>query len=67
MQDFFVDNIFVEFEGGVFQQNVGIPMKPNCKPLLADLLLFSYESEFLQTIVKNNEIQEARLFNFTFR
>ena len=39
----------------------------NCAPLLADLFLFSYESEFLQTLVKNKRIKESRLFNFTFR
>ena len=50
-----------------FQQIVGIPMGTNCAPLLADLFLFSYESEFLQTLVKNKRIKEARLFNFTFR
>ena len=36
-------------------------------PLLVDLFLFSNESEFLQTLVKNKRIKEARLFNFTFR
>ena len=30
MLDFIVDNIFVVFEGKVFQQIVGIPMSTNC-------------------------------------
>jgi hypothetical protein len=34
---------------------------------LADLFLYSYESEFLQKIVKDKKIHEARAFNFTFR
>ena len=67
MLEFLIDNIFVEFGGRLFQQIVGIPMGTNCAPLLADLFLFSYESEFLQTLVKNKRIKEARLFNFTFR
>lgn len=67
MLEFLIDNIFVEFGGRLFQQVVGIPMGTNCAPLLADLFLFSYESEFLQTLVKNKKIKEARLFNFTFR
>ena len=67
MLEFLIDNIFVEFGGRLFQQIVGIPMGTNCAPLLADLFLFSYESEFLQTLVKNKKIKEARLFNFTFR
>ena len=36
-------------------------------PLLADLFLYSYESEFLQKLVKDKKIHEARAFNFTFR
>jgi hypothetical protein len=42
-------------------------MDTNCAPLLADLLLYSYESEFLQKLVKDKKIHEARAFNFTFR
>ena len=36
-------------------------------PLLADLCLYSYESEFLQKLVKDKNIHEARAFNFTYR
>ena len=42
-------------------------MGTNCAPLLADLFLYSYESEFLQKLVKDKTIHEARAFNFTFR
>jgi hypothetical protein len=51
----------------LFQQVVGIPMGTNCAPLLADLILYSYESEFLQKLVKDKKIHEARAFNFTYR
>ena len=67
MQEFFIDNIFVSFGGTLFQQVVGIPMGTNCAPLLADLFLYSYESEFLQKLVKDKKIHEARAFNFTYR
>ena len=40
---------------------------PYCAPLLADLFLYSYESEFLQKLVKDKKIHEARAFNFTYR
>ena len=40
-------------------------MGTNCAPLLADLFLYSYESEFLQNLVKDKKIHEARAFNFT--
>ena len=39
----------------------------NGAPLLADLLLYSYESQFLQHLVKDKKIHEARAFNFTCR
>jgi hypothetical protein len=50
-----------------FQQVVGISMGTNCAPLLVDLFLCSYESEFLQKLVKDEKIHEARAFNFTYR
>jgi hypothetical protein len=67
MLEFLIDNIFVSFGGILFQQVVGIPMGTNCAPLLADLFLYSYESEFLQKFVKDKKIHEARAFNFTYR
>ena len=42
-------------------------MGTNCAPLLANLFLFSYESEFLQKLVKDKKIHEARVFNFTYK
>jgi hypothetical protein len=38
-----------------------------CGPPLADLFLYSYESEFLQKLVKDKKIHETRAFNFTYR
>jgi hypothetical protein len=45
------------------KQVVGIPMGANCAPLLADLFIYSYESEFRQKLVKDKKIHEARAFN----
>ena len=67
MLEFLIDNIFVSFGGTLFQQVVGIPMGTNCAPILTDLFLYSYESEFLQKPVKDKKIHEARAFNFTYR
>ena len=69
MLKFVIDNIhvFVIFGGRVFQQTVGIPMGTSCAPLLADLLLYSYEADFIQGLLKKNEKKLARSFNFTFR
>ena len=38
MLEYLIDNIFVEFGGRIFQQIIGIPMRTNCAPLLADFL-----------------------------
>ena len=57
-----------QYAGGtLFQQVVCIPMGTNCALLLADLFVCSYESEFLQKLVKDKNIHEARAFNFTYR
>jgi hypothetical protein len=42
-------------------------MSTNCAPLLADLFVYSYESELLQNLVKDKKIHEAGAFNFTYR
>ena len=51
MLEFLVDNIFMVFGGMVFQQIFGIPMGTNCAPLLADIFLYSYEAEFIQSLL----------------
>ena len=40
----FIDDVFVMFGGGVFQQIVDIPMGTNFAPLLANMFLYSYEA-----------------------
>ena len=55
MLEFLVDNIFVVFAGKVFQQAVGIPMGTNCTPLLADIFLYSYEAEFIQSLLSTGK------------
>jgi hypothetical protein len=55
MLEFLIDNIFVSSGGTLFQQVVDIPMGTNCAPLLADLFLYSYESELGQKIQSPKE------------
>ena len=62
MLEFLVDNIFVVFAGKVFQQTIGIPM-----PLLADIYLYSYEVEFIQSLLLADRKQLASQSNFTYR
>ena len=53
MLEFLIDNIFVSFGGTLFQQVVGRAKGTNRAPILADLFLYSYESEFFQKLVKD--------------
>ena len=51
-----IDNVFVQLGGRIFnQQNIGIPIDTNCAPLLADLFLHAYESDFLQRLPQNKD------------
>jgi hypothetical protein len=67
MLEFLIENIFIIFGGGVFQQTVGIPMGTKCAPILADLFLYSHEADFIQGFLTKNEKKVALSFNFTFR
>ena len=67
MVEFLIDNIFVKFGGCHFRQVTGIPMETNCVPLLADLFLYSYESEFLDNMIKVGHRKLARSSNLCFR
>ena len=62
MIEFLVDNIFVQFVGRVFQKTIGIPMGTNCAPFLADLFLYSYETDFLDGLLKQKQTQLAQKF-----
>ena len=42
-------------------------MGTNCAPLLADLFLYSYEAEFIQTLIKSGKRHLAKSFCFTYR
>ena len=66
MLKFLVDNIFVVFTEKVFQQIIGIPMDTNCVLLLADLFLYSYEAEFIQSLLPTGSKRLASQFNFTY-
>ena len=67
MLEFLVDNIFVIFAGKVFQQIIGIPTGTNCAPLLADIFLYSYEAEFIQSLLSTGRKRLASQFSLTYR
>ena len=67
MAEFLIDNIFVKFGGRLFRHVIGIPMGTNCGPLLADLFLYSYESDFLDKMIRSCHRKLARSFNLCYR
>ena len=66
MVEFVIDNIFVKFGGCLFRQVIGIRMGTNCAPLLADLFLYSYESEVLDNMIRGDHRIIARSFNLCY-
>ena len=66
MIEFLVDNIYVRLGIQLFRQTIGIPLGTNCAPLLADLFLYSYESEFLNKLIKEGKRKLARKFNLSY-
>ena len=50
---FLIENIYVQFDGMVYQRIVSIPMGTNCAPLIADLFLYCYERDFMSNLQKS--------------
>ena len=67
MLEFLVDNIFVVSAEKVFQQIVDIPMGTNCASMLTDIFLYSYEAEFIQSLLSVGKKRLASRFNFTYK
>ena len=44
---------YVQFEGMMYQQIVGISMGTNCAPVMADLFLYCYERDFMSHLHKS--------------
>ena len=42
-------------------------MGTNCVPLLADLFLYTYEAEIVQSLLKPGKKHLAQQFDFTYR
>ena len=64
---YLLDNIFIRFGLILYRQIVGIPMGTNCAPLVADLLLFCYERDFMLSLSDNKQTDMIEAFNPTSR
>ena len=65
--DFLMENIYVQFDGMVYQQIVGNAIGTNCAPLIADLFLYCYESDFMSNFQKFKRFDHIDKFSDTSR
>ena len=61
------DSIYIRFETKLYRQIVGIPMGTNCVPLVADLFLYCYERDFMNSLNHDNQADVIEAFNSTSR
>ena len=64
---YLLDNIFIRFGSKLYGQIVGIPVGTYCAPLVAELLLFCYERDFMLSLSDNNQADIIEAFNSTSR
>ena len=58
-----METIYVQFDGMVYQQLVGIPMDTNCAPFIADLFLYCNERDFISDFHKSKRHDLIDMFN----
>ena len=63
------NNIYtcIRFGAKLFRQIVGIPMGTNCAPLVADLFLYCYERDFMDSLNRDSQADVIEAFNSTSR
>ena len=64
---YLLDNIYIRFGTKLYRQIVGIPMGTNCAPLVADLFLYCYERDFMDSLNHDNQADVIEAFNSTSR
>ena len=64
--DFILDNIYVKCGKDIFKQVIGIPIGLDSGQDIANLLLFSYESDYVANLAKT-DVSLARKFNLCKR
>ena len=59
------DNIYIRFGAKLYRQIVGILMGTNCAPIVADLFLYCYERDFMDSLNHDNQADVIVAFNST--
>ena len=67
MINWLIDNTYITIGTSVFKQVIGIPMGTDCAPYLANLFLYSYEFNFLNTTLKQKDFKTLYKFNKCYR
>ena len=57
----------IKFGTKLYRQIVGIPMGTNCAPLVADLFLYFYERDFMDSLNHGNQADVIEALNSTSR
>ena len=61
---FLLDNIHIRFGSKLYRQILNIPMSNNCVPLVADLKLFCYDSDFMLSLSEDTQSEVMEAFQF---
>ena len=64
---YLLDNNYIRFGNKLYRQIVGIPIGTNCAPLVADLFLFCYERDYMNSLSDDNQADIIEAFNSTSR
>jgi hypothetical protein len=64
---FLIDNTYVLNGAVLRQQLIGIPMGTNCSPVVSNLYLYAYESQFIDRLVNANKEDIAKGFHSFFQ
>ena len=64
---YLLDNIYIRFGTKLYRQIVGIPMGTNYAPLVADLFLYCYERDFMDSLNHDNQADAIEALNSTSR
>ena len=64
---FLIENIYVQFDGIVYQPNSWDSKGTNCALLIADFFLYCYERDFMSDLQKSKRFDLIDMFNDTSR
>ena len=64
---FLLDNIYIRFGSKLYRQVISTTMGTNCAPLVADLFLFCYETDFILSLSDDYQSDVIEAFNSTSR